>query len=84
MDTYPYSRTVLWLPELEVEIQPDHLRVSIGYGLLLDRGYGRPIQAVELSEKTVSLTKVQVVFVKPGERMTAAPCQNTVPLKSLT
>jgi hypothetical protein len=51
---------------------------------LLDRGYGRPCKGWNSVRKQVPVTKVQVVFVKPGERMTTAPCQNTVPLQSLT
>ena len=47
---------------------------------LLDRGYGRPMQGVEVSDKKAdSLTKIQVVFVKPGERMSTIQSQRPHP-----
>jgi hypothetical protein len=33
-------------------------------------------------KKADGLTKIQVVFVKPGERLITNPGQNTVPLRS--
>jgi hypothetical protein len=38
---------------------------------LLDQGYGRPTQAMELGRKKGnSIQKIEVVFVSPGEWMT--------------
>ena len=42
---------------------------------LLDRGYGRPIQGMEMIEKEKAPvpTRIRVVFVKPPERISTSP-----------
>ena len=45
---------------------------------LLDRGYGRPLQGMDLIDKDKALTekRISVVFVKPGERISSSPTPN--------
>ena len=39
---------------------------------LLDRGYGRPMKGMEFSDtKAHRHTTIEIVFVKPGERITS-------------
>jgi hypothetical protein len=42
---------------------------------LLDRGYGRPMQGVEVieKEKTQIAKQISIMFVKPGERISSTP-----------
>lgn len=48
---------------------------------LLDRGYGRPMQGMEVSGQEVSpkRTVIRVAFVASPKRMTTIPCQSTLP-----
>ena len=42
---------------------------------LLDRGYGRPMQGMEVieKEKPQIAKQISIVFVKPGERISSTP-----------
>ena len=49
--------------------------------VLLDRGYGRPMQGMEViaKEQTPTVKQIRVVFVKPGERITPAQDEKSLP-----
>lgn len=51
---------------------------------LLDRGYGRPVQGMEVSgkEQTSMPQQIKIVFVKPGERMSSNPTPNLLTFES--
>ena len=68
-------------PKVTAEIKPwleisKNESVAVGAPeALLDRGYGRPMQGMDVIDKDKALIekKISVVFVKPGERVSTNP-----------